>query len=215
MSRTVCIAGGGELGLGTATLLHEHGHDVILVERDEGRCEELTDRYVGSVIEGDARRPAVLRQVDPDRCDSLAAMTGKTVTNAGICLTANRIADVETVMRVTDPGEIEEYEHVADRILYPEETAARTVTNALARAGVRSIERLPGELEILEIEVDPDAPAAGRRVADVGFPQGAIVIAAADGAGISTPDTVLEAGQRFVVAVEATAEQGVLELLRG
>lgn len=213
-NRRIAIAGGGDIGLRSANMLHDRGHDVILVERDHERCEQLTDAFLGTVIEGDARRPNVLRQADPGRCDTVAALTGDPPTNAGICLTADRLSDVHTVLRVTGEEEIVEYADTADRLLQPDDAAARAVTNELVGASVRSIEAITEDLHLLEIEVAAAAPAAGQQLADVKLPSGSLVVAGTDG-GLSGPDTILEAGQRYLVAVTAADEQQVLNLLRG
>ncbi|MFB6228159.1 MAG: TrkA family potassium uptake protein [Halobacteriales archaeon] len=212
---TVAIAGGGRLGRRTAQLLYDRGHKVVIIERDHAQCKRLNDAWIGTVIEGDASRPDVLQQADPDRCDTLAALTGDPATNAGICLAAERATDVHTVMRVDDPEGVEAYAEVADRVLYPTDTAARTVANELVGTGVRSVEAVTADLEILEIEVATSAPVAGERLADVRFPRGSLIIADADGAHVSDGDTVLDAGNRYLVAVESGVKGELLNLLRG
>jgi trk system potassium uptake protein TrkA len=212
---TIAIAGGGRFGLRTAQLLNDRGHKVILIERDHGRCKAINDEYVGTVIEGDASSPKILKQADPDRCDVLAALTGDTATNLGICMAAAEMTDVQVVMRVTDPEAIEEYRALVDGLVYPEEPGARAIVNEVGGGGVRSIEAVGGALEILDVEVAPDAPAAGRTLEDVSFPRGSLVIAHANGDRVSTAETVLEPGDRYLVAVEADVNDEVMNLLRG
>jgi len=212
---TIAIAGGGSIGLRTAQLLNDRGQKVVIIERDHGRCKTINDHYVGTVIEGDASRPSVLRQADPDRCDVLAALTGDTATNLGICMAAQRMTDVRTVMRVDGPEAAAEFRDLVDSVVYPDEPGARAVVNELVGDGVRSVESVGGELEILDIEVAPDAPAAGRSLADVSFPRGVLIIADASGGRVSTAETVLEPGTRYLVAVEAAVNDEVMNLLRG
>jgi trk system potassium uptake protein TrkA len=212
---TIAIAGGGQVGFRTAQLLHDRGQKVVIIERDHGRCKTLNDEYIGTVIEGDASRPGILRQADPDRCDVLVALTGDTATNLGICMAASRMTDVRTVMRVSDPAAIEEYGDLVDGVVYPEESGSRAVVNELLGGGVRSVEDIGGELEILEVQITPEAPAAGRRLDTVGFPKGSLVIAHADGARVSGSETVLEPGDRYLIAVEAAVNDEVMNLLRG
>jgi trk system potassium uptake protein TrkA len=179
--RTIAIAGGGQTGLRTAQLLNDRGHKVIIIERDHGRCKTINDEYVGTVIEGDASRPKILEQVDPDRCDVLAALTGDTATNLGICMAAAQMTDVRVVMRVTDPAAVEDYRSLVDSIVYPEEPGTRAVVNELVGEGVRSIESVGGTLELLEVEITPNAPAAGRRLENTSLPRGSLIIAQANG----------------------------------
>lgn len=213
--QTIAIAGGGQIGLRTAQLLNDRGHKVIIIERDHGRCKAINDEYVGTVIEGDASRPAILKQADPDRCDVLAALTGDTATNLGICMAAAEMTDVRVVMRVSDPGAAEDYRSLVDGVVYPEEPGSRAVVNELVGGGVRSIESVGGNLEILEVEVTPGAPAAGRKLEHTNFPRGSLIIAHANGDRVSTAETVLEAGDRYLVAVEAAVNDEVMNLLRG
>jgi trk system potassium uptake protein TrkA len=213
--KTIAIAGGGRTGLRTAQLLNDRGHKVIIIERDHSRCKSINDEYVGTVIEGDASRPDILRQADPDRCDLLAALTGDTATNLGICMAAGEMTDVSVVMRVTEPEGIEEYRPLVDGIVYPDEPGARAVVNELVGGGVRSVESVGGDLEILEVEITPGAPAAGRKLKNTNFPRGSLIIAHANGDRVSTAETVLEAGDRYLVAVEAAVNEEVMNLLRG
>lgn len=213
--KTIAIAGGGKIGFRTAQLLNDRGHKVTLIERDHGRCKYINDEYVGTVIEGDASRPKILKQVDPDRCDVLAALTGDTATNLGICMAAAEMTDVRVVMRVDDPEVSEEYEELVDGIIYPEEPGARAIVNEVVGGGVRSIESVGGNLEILEVEVTPGAPAAGRTLENTSFPRGSLIIAHANGDRVSTAESVLEPGNRYLVAVEAAVNDEVMNLLRG
>lgn len=212
---TIAIAGGGRIGLRTARLLDDRGHRVIIIERDHGRCKAINDAYVGTVIEGDASHPAVLEQADPEACDVLAALTGETATNLGICLAAQRMTEVRTVMRVDDPDDRAAYADLVDGVVDPDEPGARAVMNELLGDGVRSVEAVAGDLEILEIEVAADAPAAGRRLDQVNLPRGSLIIAAADGDRVSSAETVLDPGNRYLVAVESAVTDEVMNLLRG
>jgi chloride channel protein, CIC family len=58
-----------------------------------------------------------------------------------------------------------------------------------------------GGYEILDIRITPDSPAGGRRVADVAWPRGAVVVAVSDGGKIraALPDTPIRAGERVVL----------------
>jgi trk system potassium uptake protein TrkA len=212
---TIAIAGGGRTGLRTAQLLDDRGQKVVIIEKDHGRCKAINNEYVGTVIEGDASKPSILKQADPDRCDVLVALTGDTATNLGICMAASEMTAVRTVMRVDDPDAAAEYGDLVDGIVYPEEPGTRAIVNEVVGGGVRSIEAVGGTLEILEIEVAPDAPAAGRNLASVNFPKGSLIIAHAGGDRVSTAETVLEPGDSYLVAVEADVNEEVMNLLRG
>jgi trk system potassium uptake protein TrkA len=210
----VIVAGGGDVGLRTAELLDDRGHDVVLIERDPDRSERVAAEYVASIIEGDASRPAVLRQAQPDRCDAIAALTDSEPTNFAICMAAQRMADVHTVMRIDgDPDEL--YSQYVDGVVSTASLTARVAVNEVVGGGVRSIEEVGGKVEILEVEIAEDAPAAGKTLAEVRFPRGSLIIVDAEGQRIGGPETELTPGERFLVAVESAVTDEVMNLLRG
>jgi trk system potassium uptake protein TrkA len=214
-NRTIAIAGGSEIGLRTAQLLNDRGHNVVIIERDHSRCKTINNEYVGTVIEGDASRPQILRQADPDRCDVLVAMTGDTATNLGICMAAQEMTDIRAVMRVDDTEGREDFRDLVDGIVVPSESGARAVVNELIGDGVRSLEGIGGDLEIIELEITPEAPAAGRRLDQISLPRGSLIIASGEGERVSTAETVLEPGHRYLVAVETAVMDEVMNVLRG
>jgi trk system potassium uptake protein TrkA len=210
----VIVAGGGTVGLRTAALLDDRGHDVVLIEESETRGDRLSDEYVGTVIQGDASRPEIIRQAQPDRCDVIAALTDDETANFATCMAAQRMADVRTLMRVSgEPDEL--YEEYVDALVFPEQLGARAAVNEIEGGGVRTIEEVAGDLEIVEIEIAEDAPAAGKSLQDVGLPRGSLIIVEAGGDRIGGPETVLEAGGRYLVAVESEVADEVMNLLRG
>jgi trk system potassium uptake protein TrkA len=210
----VVVVGGGEMGLRTAELLADRGHDVVVVEVDPDRCEELAEAYVATVIEGDGSRPETLRQAQPERSDVVAALTGDETTNFAACMAAQRMAPVRTVMRVSEtPDEL--YEEYVDGLVFPERLGARAATNEIVTEGVRTIEDIGGNVEVVEVEVAEGAPVANRRLDEVRLPRGSLIIVDYQGNRLGGPDTVLEPGHRYVVAVESDVADEVLNLLRG
>ncbi|MFB6296993.1 MAG: TrkA family potassium uptake protein [Salinirussus sp.] len=215
----VIIVGGGHAGFHTAEHLHSRGHEVVIVDKDPARCEFLNDQYVATVFEGDGTRPDVLRQTQPENSDVIAAMIGdSTGTNVGICATARRLApDIRTVARI-DHGDEAEYSDLVDRVVFPEKLAAHAATNQivdLVEGGVRTIEQINENLELIEVTVLEGAPGAGRTLADVSFPHGSVVVADCRSDEFPSPEMVLEPGTPYIVATRTSVADEVVQLLRG
>lgn len=216
----VLIAGGKRMGMRTAQLLDDRGHDVVVIERDPAVVDRLSDAYLATVIEGDATRPSVLRQADLDRCDVVAALTGDTGTNLAVCMMAGRLAEdgpqaFRTVARTDAPRAEESYEGFVDDVVFPEGVGAQAATSIIAGAGVRTLRESTGDLEILEVEVLEGAPAAERTLKEVRFPEGSLIISDFGGHRIARADTTLHAGEHYVVAAEAEVLEEVMNLLQG
>lgn len=78
--RTVFI-GAGEISIETANVLVMKGHEVILIETDKDKIEELSEEMDCSFLHGDGSRPDVLREVNPEQTDILFCLTGSDQAN--------------------------------------------------------------------------------------------------------------------------------------
>lgn len=214
-SKDTVIAGGGRVGVRTAEILDSRGHDVILVERDGAVCDRIADEYVATVIEGDASNPDILEEASIDDADVIAALTGETGLNLAICMAADRMAtDVRTVARVHRSAG-SGYDRFVDATVFPEHAGAQVAADEMLGADIQTIVRGSEHLDIMRIRVSEDASAAGRPLSEVRFPEGTLVISSDEDGGVSTADTVLTPGERYLVAVEPDVVDEVLNLLRG
>ena len=217
MTRTqrFVIAGGGRVGTQTARNLAEQGHDVLVIESDEDRVEALSDAYIGPVIHGDATRPSILKQADLEEADAVAALTDEPGTNLAVCMEAQQYApSVRTVARA-ETGTDQEYDEVVDATLLPEYLGGDHAADMLTGEDVRTLVYPTADLDIVEVGVAPSAPVAGRRLDEIALPAGSLLISTADRTELAGPDTVLEPGERYIVAVEADIVDEVLHLMRG
>lgn len=210
----VVVVGSGRTGLRTARLLAEHDHNVVVIERREDRVDQIADEYVATVIKGDATRPSVLEQADLQSTDVIAGLTDTTATNLAVCTIAKkRNPEIRTVMRTVhdDTGEYDEF---VDATFMPEEAGAKIATSAI-ELGVQSLEGTVGNIEILNIEVSPGAPVAGRQLEEIGLPQGSLVVSDANGDRIAKAETEILAGNSYIVAAERSVSDEIFGLFRG
>ena len=213
-SLDVVIAGGGRVGFQAGEYLNNQGHDVTIIERDRGRCDEIADAYVATVINGDASNPNILTQADVDGADVVAGLTGEAGLNLAICLEAQEMSNVRTVVRIDDPGKTS-YGRFVDAVTYPERAGARVAANEILGSDVQSLGDVVGSLDILQIRVAEGAPAAGKTLSEIRFPEGTLIVSDDESERIARSDTRLSAGGRYVVAVEPDVVDEVMNLMRG
>jgi trk system potassium uptake protein TrkA len=203
------------VGLRTAEFLDERGHDIVIIEPNPERCEEIADEYVATVIEGDATLPEIFRQAGPENADVLAALSDDTLTNLAVCMIGQRMnPNLHTVMR-TDAETGDAHADLVDSVIYPRRASALLAVNAILSGDVRSLEHAMGVLDIAEVRIGEDAPVAGNTLEDISFPDGSLVVSDVEGSQIARADTVLKPGQRYIVAAEPRVVEEVLRLLRG
>ena len=211
----IIVAGGGRVGFQTAELLANRGHDVTIIEPDERIVSEIADEWVATVIQGDATDPDIIEQAGVDRADAIAALTGETGLNLAVCLAALELQpEIRTVARI-DRAAAESYTRFVDAILFPERAGARVAANEIVGSDVQTLVDMTGDLEIMLVRVAEGAPAAGKRLADVRLPAGALVVSDDDGTRIARSDTTLTPGSRYVVAIEPDVADEVMNLMRG
>ena len=211
----VVVAGGGRVGFQTAERLADRGHDVTVLEVDPVRCDHISDAYVATVVEGDATNPSVLEQAVDGGCDVVAGLTGAAGANLAVCMEAREFApEARTVARI-DSKDKQAYERFVDATLYPEEAGARAAVNEIAGGSVFSLTEHAGALDVMRVEVADGAPAAGKTLTEVRFPEGALVVSDANGDSVATSDTTLSPGEVYVVAAEPAVVDELMNLLRG
>ena len=211
----VIIAGGGRVGFQTAQILADQGHDVTIVERDERVVSEIADEWLATVIRGDATNPEIIEQAGVEDADVIAALTGETGLNLAVCLAASELAgDIRTVARI-DNAAGTAYTRFVDAVLFPERAGARVAANEILGSDIQTLADVTGTLDIMLVRVAEGAPAAEKQLSDVRFPAGTLIVSDDDGQRIARPDTILTPGRRYVVAVEPTVVDEVMNLMRG
>lgn len=217
MTRTkrFVIAGGGRVGLQTAENLTERGHEVLLIEVDEERVEDLSDAYLGPVIHGDATDPSILEQADLSGADAVAALTDETETNLDVCMTAHHLAPSIRTLARSETRTEQGHDEVVDATLLPQSLGGDHAADMLTREGIQTLVFPTAELDIIEVTVAESAPVAGRRLDEIALPAGSLLISTADRKALAGPETLLEPSERYVLAVESDVADEVVNLFRG
>src|ERR687895_367257 len=210
----VVICGGGKVGWNLARELIEKGNEVTLVEQDRRRYLIIEEELEHAVQYGDATELWVLERAGIQRADLVVAVTGDDEDNILICQMAKEKYLCErTISRVNNPRNLEHFKLMG---IQPAVSATdlilRLIEHEVPRYGLVHLLDLPEErLEIIELVVSEDAPAAGQRVQDMELPEGSLVISVLrDGSGfVPKADTVVEAGDEVLVVLDPGLEEAI------
>jgi trk system potassium uptake protein TrkA len=71
----IVLSGAGPTAVITTRTLAKQGHEVIIIEVDKEKIDQLSDDLDCSFVQGDASKPAILSQVNPKDCDFLFCLT--------------------------------------------------------------------------------------------------------------------------------------------
>lgn len=211
-SEHIVIAGGGRVGRRVARQFADRGTAVTVIERDTTATDEIDDDV--TYVTGDATRPSVLEEALSEHTTVLGALTDRQDTNLAICMAAKQLReDLRTVARI-EAEDGDEYTEYVDKVFFPERASIKAAVNALSDSDVRTLEGVTGDLELLDIRVEYDAPAAGEVVSDV-LPEGSIVVSQTDGHVAVQHSTKLIAGRRYIVAANYDVVDEVVRAFQG
>jgi trk system potassium uptake protein TrkA len=77
----IVFSGASPLTIITARTLIKQGHEVIIVEVDKEKIDQISDELDCSFLNGDSTKPAILSQVDPKNSDILFCLTNSDQMN--------------------------------------------------------------------------------------------------------------------------------------
>src|SRR4029079_1611088 len=117
----VLVIGGGKVGYYLSKELIDSGHEVVLMEKDRGRADQIADEIGSIVCAHEGCEGKYLKEAGAKRADIVAAVTGDDEDNLVICQMAKHHFDVpRTIPRVNNPKNEELFRHLGvDEIISP------------------------------------------------------------------------------------------------
>jgi trk system potassium uptake protein TrkA len=210
----VIIAGAGKVGWNLARELLEKGHEVTCVEQDRRRYLTVEQELEHAVQYGDATELWVLERAGIQRADLVIAVTGDDEDNMLVCQVAKEKYLVDRIIaRVNNPRNLQHFKLLG---IQPAVSATdlilRLIEHEVPRYGLVHLLALEEErLEIIELEVSAESPAAGRRVQDVDLPDGCLIISVLRGGDgfVPTADTVIQGGDEVLLVLDPGLEEQI------
>jgi trk system potassium uptake protein TrkA len=216
----ILIAGGGKVGANLArVLLADKKHEVTLVEQRRDRFERLEHEFEHQVLLGDATEIYVLERAGIARPpDIVAALTGDDEDNLIICQLAKEKYGVQKVIaRVNDPRNQAHFDLLG---ISPTVSATRGLMALIEHEVpehdlVHLLELRRENLEIVEVQIDEGAPAAGMRVEKLDLPEGSRLISLMRNgrSEIAVGSTELQPGDQVLAILQPGKEDELRRVL--
>src|SRR4051812_38641031 len=169
----VIVAGGGKVGFYLARELVEQGHEVLVIERDGRRGEEIESELGSIVIVGDACEATVLREAGAARADLVAAVTGDDEDNLVICQVAKvRFHAGRTIARINNPKNAEIFVRLGiDDTVSATDVVLSDIEQEIPRQHLIPLLRLRNtDVEIVEAIITEGSTIAGHRLKEIALP---------------------------------------------
>lgn len=160
----IVVVGGGKIGKGLTEMLSDEKNDVVLIEEDEKRAEELAEQLDALVLHGDATEKEVLKDADMEKCDALVAVTGDDKTNLIVCETAESLDVKKVVSRVNETGNEELFRKSGIPSLVNTTVSTIMEFKKALEGGRQAFGLFGGGAEIAELYVKPESKIINRTV---------------------------------------------------
>ena len=204
------LCGYGLLGRVVAGELSADGVDVVVIESDDKKAEEIEGAGYFHVL-GDATSDDVLSRVGIGRAKALVAALSNDPANVYVVLSARALnPDLYIVARASDPRHISKLQTAgANRVLLPHLIGGQSIAHAIQRPTVESFmhhHNSGDEVQLGECYVSPISPLVGKSLAQSALTKSHDVNIIAIKTATSTvlqktrADTVVQAGDILLVA---------------
>lgn len=197
----IIIVGAGAIGTQLIDMATAAKHDVVVIEKHDGRADEAASRFDALVLNDDATSRGTLEEAGIDDADAIISTTDEDAVNIMVMLLAQ---EFEVPARVSV---VHNHEHMplfrelgVNAIENPQRLIAEYLLRSVERPAVTDFMHLAGDAEIFEISVEETAPIASRTLAE------------ADSEGLLGDDMLIIAVER---ADETITPKGRTEIRAG
>jgi len=172
----IVFVGASELTVNTARLLLERGHEVVIIESERDKVDELSEDLDCSFLLGDGSRPHILREVDPKHSDFLFCLTGNDQDNIIAGLVGRTLGFKRVVVNIHDT----DFENICMELgledtIIPSRTISRYLADMVSGVDILELSTIiKGEARFLHSKIDEKH--AGRTIAELEIPDKARVI---------------------------------------
>lgn len=163
------IVGAGKFGSRLIKHMIKDNWEVVVIEKDEGVGEDITEKYGVLVLHGDGTRIDLLKEGEIDKADVFVAATGAEEVNILSALLAKDLGVPKVIARIGNP----EYKNILERfkidyVLLPEITAADYIYDIVIKTQSKKIEQIPIEGgKIISMKIGEKFRIVGKKIEDL------------------------------------------------
>ena len=169
----IIVIGAGKVGSTLAARLVKEGHEVIVMDTNQERLDELQNRIDIMTLCGNGASKEYLEEAEVDECDLVIAATSADEVNILSCFIARQIGASKTIARVRNPEyrnqlELMKEELGLSMIVNPELSAANEISRILRFPSANDVELFcRGHVELVEYTIGKDCPLCDLALKDI------------------------------------------------
>ncbi len=201
----IIIIGLGGIGQNLARIAVTEKHNVVVIDNNAKKCNDIVTKYDLISVNGDATSSAILDEAGVHDADAVVATTSSDAVNLLALLQAKDrgVKNLRSIVNEIEHEEIFQREGITIH-KNPSAIVAEDIYNNMLRPGVNDFVTIgAGKAEIVDILVKEGTKAAGKSIKDIGLPGNVMVIAIERGDDVIIPDdsTVVQPGDSIFVFI--------------
>ena len=216
----VLIIGAGRTGRFLAPMLEQQGLFVKIIDKNRERCQMVAQKLErGIALCGDGTDIDLLTEEGIAEADMVICITEDDKLNLMLALLAKHLGAKKTIVRVARNEYVGLMEKVGvDIVLSSRFLTSGEILRFVRRGGVVSVSLLEGaKAEAMEIIIPETSSIVGKSLMEAQLPQECLVCAIVHGDEVVVPSgaSVINAGDRVVIFVQAEAAKRIIPIFEG
>lgn len=217
----ILLVGGGTLSYNLAKDLLLRSHEVLIVERDREREEDLSRMLGDVVLRGDGREATVLEMAGAGRADTLIATTRADKDNLTACQIAKaRFRVPRTIATINDPRNQALFKRLGvDVTISVTDIVLSNIEQRIPeRSVVPLLEIEESRAELVSVQIPPDSGMDGKRLNEIPLPDGALITLVLDANGAAqppAPDLILKEADNVIAYTPGDGAEILKAILTG
>ena len=199
----IVIVGAGGIGRRlTEIALKDGNHNVIVIDKDQARCEEIARKYDAIAINADATQEDSLDESEIKKADVLVTTTGDDATNLMVVSLAKNKGVKHLVSVVNQEESKPMYmEKNVKMVKSPNVVMAEHLYKSIKHPTVEEYMNVGKYAEIFRLPIDPNSKLSGKTINDIGLPKKSLIVAVERDHKfiIPTDDIELSSGDKVTV----------------
>ncbi len=169
----IVIIGAGKVGSTLAFQLVKEGHEVLVVDTDQDRLNELQNMTDIMTLCGNGASTEILGEAEVDSSDLVIAATSADEVNILACFIARKKGAQKTIARVRNPEYRNQLEMMKDElglsmIVNPELSAANEISRILRFPSANDVELFcRGHVELVDYTIGKGSPLCDLALKDI------------------------------------------------
>ena len=155
----IIIVGCGKVGRTLVDRLSKEGHDIVVIDENQDRIDNLTNLYDIMGIQGNGASYSTQVEAGINDGDIIIAVTGSDELNLLCCTIAKQMGDCASIARVRNPDYSKEISYLQEKlglvmIINPELEAAREISSILSLPSTLEVSSFAhGQAEMVEFKI--------------------------------------------------------------